>query len=137
MPSGAPRTTELVDRLVVLLAVLRAATRVGWHERRVALPALAEILRDVEADLTRVDPSSMLAVVEALLPLAPPRGAGRCLKRSLLLLDLWSRAGLDPALHLGLRSGAGEGSRGHAWVTTRRDELATFQPPDVTEVWTG
>jgi hypothetical protein len=39
------------------------------------------------------------------------------MKRSLLLLDLWSRCGLRPRLHLGLRGGGYPGRRGHAWLT--------------------
>ena len=137
MPSVAPRPFELRKRFTVLGAVLRAAARVGWYEPRTALPALARTLRDTESGLSDIDPVSVLSVVEALLPVLPPWGAGRCLKRSLLLLDLWSRAGLEPALHLGCRGEAHRRVHGHAWVTTARDGLSTFQPPDVAEIWSG
>jgi hypothetical protein len=69
-----------------------------------------------------------------LLPVLPPCGAGRCLKRSLLLLDLWSRAGLAPSLHLGVR-GDGKTRGGHAWVETARPDFRTFRSPDVVEAW--
>jgi hypothetical protein len=49
-------------------------------------------------------------------PLLPPHGIGPCLKRSLLLLDLWSRCGLAPRLHVGVALSA-TGRRAHAWVT--------------------
>src|SRR6185436_476137 len=72
---------------------------------RFALPLLAH-------------PEWLLAALDRLLPLLPPRGYGRCLKRSLLLLDLWSRCGLRPRLHLAAPTARAGGEReGHAWVT--------------------
>lgn len=136
MPSAAPRTSELARRLAVLPAILRAAVRVGWHEPGSTLPALARRLRDTGPAEGRLDPGAVLPVIEALLPVLPPVGAGRCVKRSLLLLDLWSRAGLEPELHLGYRMKHRRPSGGHAWVTTPGG-LSTFRPPDVAEVWRG
>lgn len=63
------------------------------------------------------DPTSHLRVVNRLLPLLPPRRMGRCLKRSLLLLALWSRCGLEVALHLGFRPASDGPWEGHAWIT--------------------
>jgi hypothetical protein len=130
--------------LSALCAVARAAWRVGWHGGK-PLPDLVSRLKDVPR--SSADPRLTLRLVERLLPLLPPYGAGRCVKRSLLLLDLWSRAGLAPRLHLGVFSSsaaraAGEspsdGERGgHAWVTTSSGTLATYRPPDVLEAWTA
>jgi hypothetical protein len=39
------------------------------------------------------------------------------MKRSLLLLHLWSRCGLAPRLHLGVSRAGEEGFRAHAWLT--------------------
>ena len=39
------------------------------------------------------------------------------MKRSLLLLRLWSRCGLAPRLHLGVSRAGEEGFRAHAWLT--------------------
>jgi hypothetical protein len=55
-------------------------------------------------------------------------------KRSLFLLDLWSRAGLAPSFHLGLRGAAGDRG-GHAWITTREGAFETYRPPDVIEAF--
>jgi hypothetical protein len=115
-----------------LAAVARAAVRVGFHEKR-SLPDLVMQLRATPRD-HGCDPLLSLAVLERLLPFLPPYGAGRCVKRSLFLLDLWSRAGLAPSLHLGLRAGAGNRG-GHAWVTTREPAFETYRPPDVVEAF--
>jgi hypothetical protein len=105
-------------------AVLRAAWRVARALRRTSIEQLPDRLRAVPpfaaapfaAWLRR--PADLDAVAARLLPLLPPYGAGRCLKRSLLLLDLWARCGLVPRLHLGARR-PGEGAlAAHAWVTT-------------------
>lgn len=137
MPNGAPRMVELGRTLRVLPSVLRAAARIGWLERRAAIPELVRLLRHTGGETASLDPHAVLSAVDAMLPVLPPFRTGRCLKRSLLLLDLWSRAGLHPALHLGYRAGAPGPAHGHAWVTTRREGLETFHPPDVVEVWRG
>jgi len=116
-----------------LAAVARAAVRVGFHERRRSLPDLVRLLRSTPRD-PACDPILSLAALERLLPLLPPYGAGRCVKRSLLLLDLWSRAGVAPSLHLGLRGTAND-RIGHAWITTREPGLETYRPPDVVEAF--
>jgi hypothetical protein len=116
-----------------LAAVARAAVRVGFHERRRSLPELVDLLRTTPRDRA-CDPLLSLAVLERLLPLLPPYGAGKCVKRSLFLLDLWSRAGLAPSLHLGLR-GTAEGRVGHAWITTSEPGIGTYRPPDVVEAF--
>lgn len=122
--------------LLALFAVLRAALRVGWLEPRTSLDELASRLRDRRPERPSWDLALASGVAERLLPLLPPYGAGRCVKRSLLLLDLWSRAGLDPRLHVGFRGNRLSGSGGHLWVTTGRDDR-TAEPPDIVECWRG
>lgn len=140
MPSALRQALERpLDSLRVLGAIARAAFRVGRESQRSTLSDLVERLRRPGGVLPYADPSEAkallaLTLLEPLLPLLPPYGAGRCVKRSLILLDLWSRAGLQPKLHLGLREGDGL-RQGHAWVTTRRDRIRTYQPPDTREAF--
>ena len=97
--------------------VLRAAVRVLWHEPRTDLPTLVIRLKSTRPPHIGFDAALAEGVLERLLPILPPWGAGRCVKRSLMQLDLWSRAGRDPRLHLGIFEGA-QSHEGHAWVTT-------------------
>jgi hypothetical protein len=106
--------------LLALPAVARAATRLAWLERRLSLEDLVARLRATRpfAISALVRPEWLLATVDRLLFLLPPWRYGGCLKRSLLLLDLWSRCGLSPRLHLGVRRDGEQGRhQGHAWVT--------------------
>lgn len=125
--------------LLALFAVLRAALRVGWLEPRTNLDELVSRLRDRRPERLSWDLRLASGVAERLLPFLPPYGAGRCVKRSLLLLDLWSRAGLEPRLHLGIRGNrlSGRRSGGHLWVTSGSDDYRTAEPPDIVECWRG
>lgn len=100
-------------------AVVRAALRLRSLERHLDLAELVERMRRVPPFLVPFlrHPMWLLATVDRLLSLLPPRRYGRCLKRSLLLLDLWSRCGLRPRLHLGVRRAGEAAHEGHAWVT--------------------
>jgi hypothetical protein len=122
-----------VSVLRCLAAIARAAVRVSLYQRRRGLPELVSNLRSTPRGGSG-DPRLALAVLERLLPVLPPYGAGRCVKRSLFLLDLWSRAGLAPSFHLGLRGAAGDRG-GHAWITTREGAFETYRPPDVIEAF--
>lgn len=109
---------------LALPAVLRAAARLAWLDRRLPLDELVDRLRSAGPFVLRplARPDWLLATLDRVLPLLPPRRYGRCLKRSLLLLDLWSRCGLRPRLHLAppsTRDAALTTRRheGHAWVT--------------------
>lgn len=88
-------------------------------EELAAAPPLPPVLRD---------PVAAQELVDRLLPWLPPRGLRPCLKRSLLLLDLWSRCGLAPRFHLG-RLPAGGDPEGHAWVTADAPGLSTDPEP--------
>jgi len=115
--------------LRAVAAVVRASLRVWWHEPRTSLPELVARLKNAPPSHIAFDVTLADAVVERLLPLLPPWGAGRCVKRSLLRLDLWSRAGRTPRLHVGLLD-AELGHEGHVWVTTDGSTLE-----GVTETW--
>ena len=109
--------------LLALPALGRAALRCAWLERRLPLDELVARLRATPpfAIARLADPGWLLAALDRLLPLLPPWRYGRCLKRSLLLLDLWSRCGLRPRLHLGVRrEGEADPYQGHAWVTVEQ-----------------
>lgn len=107
-------------RTLVITApmVLRAALRLHRLPSDLNLPQLIDSLRHVRP--TRVpitDPSMVPWSVERFLRLVPPHDLGHCLKRSLLLLDVLARLGMQPKFHLGF---VGDPSlrRLHAWVTT-------------------
>jgi hypothetical protein len=113
--------------VAALPLVARASLRLAWLERRMPLESLVSRLRATRSPALHplARPERLLAVVDRLLPLLPPWRYGACLKRSLLLLDLWSRCGLQPRLHLGVRR-EGEGvHRGHAWVTVADPRAVT------------
>jgi hypothetical protein len=106
--------------LLALPALARAAWRVARLAPRLPLEELVERLRTTRsfalAPLRR-RPDWLLASLDRVVMLLPPRTYGRCLKRSLYLLDLWSRCGLHPWLHLGVRRAGQESHEAHAWVT--------------------
>lgn len=98
-------------------AVWRAAWRARGLLRRLPLDdATHRLARAPRWRLGLLDrPTWLAGVVERWLPLLPPWGHGPCLKRSLILLDLWGRSGLAPKLHLGMHK-RGEQRAFHAWV---------------------
>ncbi len=104
--------------VAALPAVLRAALRLARLNRRHGLQELADRLRAVEPWSTTylANPRYLDASVSRLVGLLPPRGFGPCIKRSFLLLDLWSRCGLEPRIHIGTQKRDGE-HHFHAWVT--------------------
>ncbi|HXT19943.1 MAG TPA: lasso peptide biosynthesis protein [Thermoanaerobaculia bacterium] len=106
--------------VLALPAVVRAALRVTVLARRLPLDELVARLRGAPPFVVRplLRPEWLLASLDRLLHALPPYRYGRCLKRSLLLLDLWARCGLHPRLHLAAPlARAGGRYEGHAWVT--------------------
>lgn len=117
--------------------MVASALRVAWLARRRRLVELPEALREVPAPVLRF-PAYWDAVLVRLLPLLPPYRYGPCLKRSLILLDLWSRCGLRPRLHLGVRRPGEDPLQGHAWVTTGDPRLDRRTGPEGwEEMWSG
>ena len=103
--------------LLLLPAVVVASIRTWWLYRKLPLDQACQALVDVNTLPPRLrDPASYLRLVNRLLRVLPPSGLGPCFKRSLLLLDLWSRCGLEPRLHLGVRRSV-DRRDGHAWIT--------------------
>ncbi len=119
--------------VVALPVVLRAALRLAWLNKRCNLQQLADRLRSVEPwDASYLaNPHYLDASVSRLVRLLPPRRFGPCIKRSFLLLDLWSRCGLEPRIHIGTCKEDGE-HRFHAWVTVPGRE---HPAPDYAEIW--
>lgn len=132
---------ELAFALVAWPLVVRAALRARRHVGRLPLDEAVERLRSVPplpSWLRR--PRPLAALSDRLLPFLPPYGYGPCYRRSLLLLDLWGRCGLEPTLHLGVQPGQGASLTApaserelHAWVTA--GTLST--PSDHEEIWSG
>jgi len=118
--------------LLALPSVVRAAWRVRRLEPGCSLPELVDRLRRVKP--WRFAFLNHLAYLEGsvgrLAALLPLRGLGPCMKRSLVLLDLWSRCGLDPRFHLGMAQGEDD-RRLHAWVTSRKRSA----PSGYVEIW--
>jgi len=123
------------------LVVVAVALRVAVLRRLWALHHLPERLRRAHP-LPRPlrDPGLLAAMVDRLGPLLPPLGMGWCLKRSLLLLELSSRCGLEARLHVGVRRGEAGGVEGHAWISVATP-LAGAGPPPVAagfvDVWSA
>jgi len=122
---------------VLLATPLVLAT--GWRVARleVALP-FGELIAALRARRASplpawlADPAGLAETVEKLLGILPPRRCGLCLRRALLLLELWSRCGLEPKLHLGFRLQAPDRD-GHAWLTAttaRGEPLQVSGPQD-------
>jgi len=113
----------LTDLLLLPLVVL-AAARSAWLYPRLPLDELIRRLGSV-APLPRPlrRPGAYRHAVNRWLRWLPPRGLRSCLRRSLILVDLWSRCGVVVEFHLGVRAGR-PGDGGHAWVT------AAGTPPD-------
>jgi len=136
--SRQPAIVAAVETIWAAPVVLISARRVARLERLgqgTALLQLLEALRRVRR-LPRLlaRPECLARAATRLLPWLPPRGMGPCLKRSLILLDLWARCGVEARLHLGVAGGAAGGGRGHVWVS------APGFPPESgggLETWSG
>lgn len=115
--------------LVAAPVVFASGMKVARLERRLALGALVDELRrgagrSLPGWLAR--PVWLAGTLERLLPVVPPYGDGPCLRRALILLDLWTRCGLSPTLHLGFRLRAPERD-GHAWITAAAADGSPLQ----------
>lgn len=123
------RIIRRVYQVVFFVAATPLIWRAGWRlwrHQRLPIARLSELMRDVPLLTSRPlrHPRYLAATAERWLRLLPPRRFGRCLKRSLLLLDLWQRCGLEPVFHLGT-AGHGTDRDFHAWVSTSDPTLAS------------
>lgn len=118
--------------LLALPSVIRAVLRVRRLESGCSLPVLVDRLRKVKPwRFAFLDhPAYLEGSVGRLAALLPLHGLGPCMKRSLVLLDLWSRCGVHPRFHLGAAT-AGDDLRLHAWVTSPQRSVAS----DYVEIW--
>ncbi len=125
--------------VVALPVLLRASLRLSRLDRHHGLEELAERMARVRpwrlAWLS--NPHHLDACVRRFAGFLPPRRLGSCLKRSLLLLDLWSRCGLHPRIHLGVAS-TGDGHSFHAWVSVPgKEALSEPAKPKYAELWSS
>ncbi len=112
--------------------VVRAAVRFCRHRHRRLDELVRRLRRAAPFRLGYLqNPRYLAGAVDRILALGSRRG--RCWRRSLLLLDLWSRCGLEPQLCLGVARSANERQL-HAWVTAGEhvDGAASHR-----EVWVG
>ncbi|NOZ93869.1 MAG: hypothetical protein GXP47_03880 [Acidobacteria bacterium] len=111
----------------LLPALLSASYRASRCFATLPLDRAVEQLADVRLLPPPLrDPVALRELVDRILPWLPPRCLRSCLKRSLLLMDLWSRCGLAPRFHLGLL--AGKTREGHAWVTVEDAPALSTDP---------
>lgn len=127
--------------IAALPALARASFRLWRLNREYELEELAQRMARVPAWRVRWlgKPHYLNASVQRLSRPLPPWRLGPCLKRSLLLLDLWSRCGLEPRLHLGAAKEDGGAARFHAWATLP-GSAGSRQAPEgdgFTEIWSG
>lgn len=122
--------------LRALPALLEAAVEVRRATADTPIHQLPARLRrsgpPLPASLRR--PDELAALADRLAPLLPPRRLGPCLRKSLILLVLWSRCGLDPRLHLGARKRGQERPDFHAWVSAGE---RIHGRGDHEELWSG
>jgi hypothetical protein len=114
-----PTPAKAVFFLLAAPVVIATARRIARREGEVPLDTLlAELRGRAAAPLPRrlARPSWLSGSVERLLPRLPPQDLGPCLRRALIVYELWSRCGLEPRLHVGLKPGTGLRDA-HAWIT--------------------
>jgi len=124
--------TLVIARAIAALVIARAAMRLAVLERSLPLDVLVEHLREAPRLRGRLaDPHLYPPLVDRMLRWLPPhRRLGRCVKRSLLLLELWSRCGLAPTFHYGVGHDADGKRRAHAWLGDVPDDLTAGDPGD-------
>lgn len=114
----------LLDAALAVPAVLSASIKVARMEQKLPFDRLVESLRSGRGMLDRLgSPRSQARVALRLVRVLPPWGMGPCLKRSLILLQLWTARGVEVRLHLGVRRLDQGRPEGHAWLSTEDPEL--------------
>ena len=79
------------------------------------LPRLVRLMWTDPISTSRSSPEDILALAGLLTHARPLPSRGNCLERSLLAYRFLARAGLEPALVVGVAS-RGDGVEGHAWI---------------------
>jgi len=136
-PAMSDLLRKALFAVIALPVLLRAALRLSRLDRQHDLEELAERMARVRPWRLALlsNPRYLEACVRRFAGSLPPRRLGPCLKRSLLLLDLWSRCGLQPRIHLGVAS-SGDGSHSfHAWVSVPANEAWAPAEAKHTELW--
>jgi len=113
------RMRRYLFAFAALPSVVASGRRIAAADRASGFKGMLESLRaggDRRLPRWLARPEELAYAVERVLPLLPPRRYGPCLRRSLVLLDLWKRCGLEPSLHLGFNLSSPD-RRGHAWLT--------------------
>lgn len=118
MPS-LPRPAQVAFAVAATPLIFAVGWRIARSDRELGFGRLVEELRSngrrpLPRWLTR--PDWLAGTLERWIAVVPPRRFGPCLRRSLILLELWTRCGLRPTLHLGFRTGS-EDRGGHAWIS--------------------
>ncbi len=127
----------------VIWWVVRAACRMAWRYHAYAFDqAMCTVHTLCIPGTCDIPPELLARMTERLLPWLPPWRMGRCVKRSLILLHLWSRCGIPVRLHIGIHPS--QPYYGHVWLSvppqwTQRLEAWCGLPrcTDVREVWTA
>ncbi len=116
-----------LGRALAVPVVVAAALRLATIERRCGVEELVERMRTARRLPDALsDPRLYPPVVDRLIRWLPPyRRLGRCVKRSLLLLRLWSRCGLCPVFHYGVALGEDGTRKAHAWLSDVERDLPT------------
>jgi len=132
------RLRKALFAIVALPVLARASLRLIRLDRYHDLEELAERMARVRSwrNTWLSNPRYLDACVQRFASRLPPLCFGPCLKRSLLLLDLWSRCGLSPRIHLGAAKSDDGAHSFHAWVSVPADETAPFTSVQrYAEIW--
>lgn len=118
------RAQKALFGVLALPALARAAIRLYRLNRHHDLQELALRMADVRPWRLQFlsNPRYLDACIQRFAMRLPPRQLGPCLKRSFLLLDLWSRCGLEPRIHMGSATSSDGRHSFHAWVTCTAGE---------------
>jgi len=124
-----PRPAQVAFAVAATPYLFAAGWRIARRDRRLGFGRLVDELRSnggrpLPRWLAR--PDWLAGTLERCLGVIPPRRYGPCLRRSLILLDLWTRCGLRPTLHLGFRL-ATEDRGGHAWISAEGADGRRYQ----------
>ena len=131
------KTGELASKALAALAVSLVSIRVAFWARRLPIHELPARLRRVSTLPPPLrSPARFAWACRRFAGQLPPSDYGRCLRQSLLLVDLMARCGIETTLHCGVRK-TGERLEGHAWVSV--PDGGGFEqeavPADFREIW--